>query len=202
MRTLSFRLKNVIFACFACSGLLASVPANAKDSVEWDGELSAIQCDAIANGTKFTLDTNQKVPESQVSALCSCIATETQQKGWELDALSKVAKGQEVSAITKSGAIHRFGKAVKYCSRGKFYVSSEIASESSFLNSYTLHALGLLGGGPIGFYISPFVYELVGQNVIIWAIVGAVVGGPLWQLTIAIFAYLIMFVIAFIKPGN
>lgn len=202
MKILSLHRKSTVFACFAFSAIFTLAPVKAQNSVDWDGRVSVIKCEQIGGGMEFTLDINQKVPRSELRDLCSCIADETQQKGWELDALSKVASGQDINPITKAGAIGRFGKAVDYCSRGKFYVSSEAATQPSSLNTFTLRALGLLGGGPIGFFASPFVYELVGQNVIVWAIIGVVVGGPLWQLTIGVFGYLIMLLVAFVKPNK
>ena len=173
-----------------------ATPALAS-SVQWNGRLSAVKCDQIGNGMEFTLDEGQRVPRSQVDAVCSCIATETNQKGWELRTLDRMSRGEEVGFIPRNGAISRFGKAVETCTTGKYYQASytttkPVRSEAqqqvdpNRLSLRNQQILGFVGGGPIGIFAGPAMYDALGGNLILWIIVGLFFGSALWSLSIYI----------------
>ena len=173
-----------------------ATPALAS-SVQWNGRLSAVKCDQIGNGMEFTLDEGQRVPRSQVDAVCSCIATETNQKGWELRTLDRMSRGEEVGFIPRNGAISRFGKAVDSCTAGKYYqassktaqpVSSQTPQQAdpNRLSLRNQQILGFVGGGPIGILAGPAMYDALGGNLILWIIVGLFFGSALWSLSIYI----------------
>jgi hypothetical protein len=57
--------------------------------------------------------------------------------------------------------------------------------------------LGLVTGGPFGFFVAPLILVLVGSNYVLWTIIGVFAGPLLWQ----IFSMLFFFVIyLFSKP--
>jgi len=187
-----------ISARLAAALLLAATAAPVMaSSVQWDGRLSAVKCDQIGNGMEFTLDEGQRVPRSQVDAVCSCIATETNQKGWELKTLDKMSRGEEVGFIPRNGAISRFGKGVDTCTAGKYYQASSpttkpVRSEApqqadpNRLSLRNQQILGFVGGGPIGILAGPAMYDALGGNLILWIIVGLFFGSALWSLSIYI----------------
>ena len=183
---------------FIAALLAATVATPAlASSVQWDGRLSALKCDQIGNGMEFTLDEGQRVPSSQVDPVCSCIATETNQKGWELGTLDRMSRGEEVGFISRNGAISRFGKAVDRCTAGKYYkassktaqpVSSQTPQQAdpNRLSLRNQQILGFVGGGPIGILAGPAMYDALGGNLILWIIVGLFFGSALWSLSIYI----------------
>ena len=183
---------------FIAALLAATVATPAlASSVQWNGRLSAVKCDQIGNGMEFTLDEGQRVPRSQVDAVCSCIATETNQKGWELRTLDRMSRGEEVGFIPRNGAISRFGKAVDSCTAGKYYQASSTTARSvpsdapvqadpNRLSLRNQQILGFVGGGPIGILAGPAMYDALGGNLILWIIVGLFFGSALWSLSIYI----------------
>ena len=111
-----------VSARLATAFLLAVTAAPVMaSSVQWNGRLSAVKCNQIGKGMEFTLDIGQRVLNSEVDVLCSCIATNTNKRGWELPTIQKISEGQEVGFIKRNGALSRFGKAVETCSKGKYY---------------------------------------------------------------------------------
>ena len=186
-----------------------ATPALAS-SVQWNGRLSAVKCDQIGNGMEFTLAEGQRVPRSQVHAVCSCIATETNQKGWELRTLARMSSGEEVGFIPRNGAISRFGKAVDTCTAGKYYQASTTTTEPvrpaapqqadpNRLSLRNQQILGFVGGGPIGILAGPAMYDALGRNLILWIIVGLFFGSALWSLSIYIPVMIIGSVIRFLS---
>ena len=196
---------------FIAALLAATVATPAlASSVQWDGRLSALKCDQIGNGMEFTLDEGQRVPSSQVDPVCSCIATETNQKGWELGTLDRMSRGEEVGFISRNGAISRFGKAVDRCTAGKYYkassktaqpVSSQTPQQAdpNRLSLRNQQILGFVGGGPIGILAGPAMYDALGGNLILWIIVGLFFGSALWSLSIYIPVMIIGSVIRFMS---
>ena len=182
--------------------LLLSVAAPAlSSSVSWDGTVSRVSCDQFGAKMEFTLDKGQNVPRSQLEDLCSCIASETNQAGWEIPAIRKLAKGEDPGFIDKNGAIHRFGQAVKYCSSGKFYqpVSSANHKQEDLLSLNTQRVLGFVFGGPIGIFGWPILYQSFSGNLILTILVGLFLGGISWSASIYIPMMLIALVVGFIR---
>jgi hypothetical protein len=166
-------------------------PAKAEQSIEWDekSRLSLITCNGL--GT-FTLDTNQRPTSRELPSLCSCLAKETNQKGWEIETLNKLSAGEDVGLIMKNGAMARFGKAVDSCSADKYYLSAtnsngENNNQDESMSLGSQHFLGFLGGGPIGVLVAPWAYNFFGKNLVVWIIAGVIVGGFLWQLSLFLF---------------
>ena len=190
--------------------LAASTAPVMASSVRWDGRLSALKCDQIGNGMEFTLDEGQRVPSSQVDPVCSCIATETNQKGWELRTLDRMSRGEEVGFIPRNGVISRFGKAVDTCTAGKYYQASSPTtkpfrseapqqSDPNRLSLRNQQILGFVGGGPIGMLAGPAMYDALGGNLIVWIIVGLFFGSALWSLSIYIPVMVIGSIIRFLS---
>lgn len=170
-----------------------------RNFVKWHSEsrVAEISCDGLAT---FTLDTNQRPTQSEHPSLCSCLIRKTNQKGWELDVLSKLNSGVDTSFIERSGAIARFGQAVDSCTAGKYYLSpperdNNDEQEVDKLLTGSKQLLGFLAGGPIGLVLAPHAYDLFGGNLVVWIIAGAISGGFLWNikgiLTAALFSVVI-----------
>ena len=172
-----------------------------SSSVSWDGNVSRISCDQFGDQVEFTLDNGQNVPRSQLDDLCSCIASETDQAGWEIPAIQKLAKGEDPGFIDKNGATYRFGQAVKYCSSGKFYqaVSSANPKQEDFLSLTTQRILGFVFGGPIGIFGWPILYQFFSGNLILAILVGLFLGSISWSASIYIPMMLIALIVGFIK---
>ena len=172
-----------------------------SSSVSWDGNVSRIACDQFGDKLEFTLDKGQNVPRSELEGLCSCIASETNQAGWEIPAIQRIAKGEDPGFLDKNGATYRFGQAVKYCSRGKFYqpVSKDDTKRTEGLSLSTQRILGFVFGGPIGIFSWPMLYQFFSGNLILAIIVGMFLGGISWSASIYIPMMLIAFVVSFIQ---
>jgi hypothetical protein len=200
-----------VLARLATAFLLAATAAPVMaSSVQWNGRLSLVKCDQIGNGMEFTLDEGQRVPRSQVDAVCSCIATDTNQKGWELRTLDRMSRGEEVGFIPRNGAISRFGKAVNACTAGKFYQASSTTAkpapsevpqqaDPNRLSLRNQQILGFVGGGPIGIIAGPAVYNALGGNLLLWIIVGLFFGSVLWSLSIYIPVMIIQGIVRFLS---
>ena len=175
-------------------------------SVVWDGRLSEVQCKQFP--AKFTLGENQKVEENEIEGLCGCISSRFREKGWELDIFQKISAGEKVNPLLQNAAMARFGKAVNYCSAGKYLelenelkkdTSLSSVKESDQISNATQQILGFLGGGPLGIIVSPMVYKWVSGNLVVWFGIGLVVGSIIWSIQISLLFGLLSFVAAFIS---
>jgi hypothetical protein len=175
-------------------------------SVSWDGRLSEVQCSQFPG--KFTLGENQKVEENEIEGLCGCISSRFREKGWELDTFQKISAGEQVNPLLQNAAIARFGKAVNYCSAGKYLESESLSDKDTSLSSAketdqisyaTQQILGFLGGGPLGIIVSPMVYNWVSGNLILWFGIGLVVGSIMWSFQAYLLFGLLGLVAAFIS---
>ena len=175
-------------------------------SVSWDGRLSEVQCNQFPG--KFTLGENQKVEENELEGLCGCISSRFREKGWELDTFQKISAGEKVNPLLQNAAIARFGKAINYCSAGKYLesenqlnkdISLSSAKESDQISQATQQLLGFLGGGPLGIIVSPTVYQWVSGNLVLWFGIGLVVGSIMWSIQVYLLFGLLSFVAAFIS---
>ena len=175
-------------------------------SVSWDGRLSEVQCNQFPG--KFTLGENQKVDENEIEGLCGCISSRFREKGWELDTFQKISAGEQVNPLLQNAAIARFGKAVNYCSAGKYLESENqlnkdtslsSAKESDQISNATQQILGFLGGGPLGIIVSPLVYQWVSGNLVLWFGIGLVVGSIMWCIQTYLLFGLLSLVAAFIS---
>ena len=172
-----------------------------SSSVSWDGNVSRLTCEQFGESLEFTLDRGQKVPRSELKNLCSCIASETNQSGWEVPALRKLAQGDDPGLINKQGATYRFGQAVKYCSRGKFYQTTATSktSPSGRLSLNNQRILGFVFGGPIGIFIWPMIYQFFAGNLVVSIIVGVFAGGFSWSLSIYLPFIIVGLISSFIR---
>jgi len=172
-----------------------------SSSVSWDGNVSRLTCDQFGDRLEFTLDQGQKVPRSELKSLCSCIASETNQSGWEIPALKKLAQGDDPGFIDKQGATYRFGQAVKYCSRGKYYQPAQTSANSSGgrLSLNNQRILGFVFGGPIGIFVWPNIYQLFAGNLLVSIIVGVFFGGFSWSLSIYLPFMIIGLITSFVR---
>ena len=172
-----------------------------SSSVSWDGNISRLTCDQFGDKLEFTLDQGQKVPRSELKSLCSCIASETNQSGWEIPAIKKLAEGNDPGFIDKQGATYRFGQAVKYCSRGKYYqpASTSSAPSSGRLSLNTQRILGFVFGGPIGIFIWPIIYQFFAGNLVVSIILGLFVGGFSWSMSIYLPFMIIGLIASFVR---
>ena len=182
------------------------VTPSLASSVAWDGRLSEVQCNQFP--AKFTLGENQKVEENDIEGLCGCISSRFRENGWELDIFQKISAGEKVNPLLQNAAIARFGKAVNYCSAGKYLESEDelkkdtslsSAKESDQISNATQQILGFLGGGPLGIIVSPMVYKWVSGNLVVWFGIGLVVGSIIWSIQISLLFGLLSFVAAFIS---
>ena len=182
------------------------VTPSLASSVAWDGRLSVVQCNQFP--AEFTLGENQKVEENETEGLCGCISSRFRENGWELDIFQKISAGEKVNPLLQNAAIARFGKAVTYCSAGKYLESVDelkkdtslsSAKESDQISNATQQILGFLGGGPLGIIVSPMVYKWVSGNLVVWFGIGLVVGSIIWSIQISLLFGLLSFVAAFIS---
>lgn len=213
MTSIYFQSMKIVSAMAGAAVISASLiftpppkPAIAEQSIEWDEEsrLSQITCDGLV---RFTLDTNQRPTSQDLPSLCSCLAKETNQKGWEVETLNKLSAGEDVGFIMKNGAIARFGKAVDSCSADKYYLSSinsnvEANNQDGSVSLGSQRLLGFLGGGPIGIVVAPWAYNLFGKNIVVWIIAGVIIGGFIWQLSIVLFMSALSLLSSIFRSGK
>lgn len=171
-------------------------------STNWDGKISAFQCDQNPN-IEMTLGEGQQIKEEKLRLLCTCIWDDKiNVGGWEREALAQIGSGKDPGFVKSQGAMGRLYKAVKACSPGTYVQVAKpgyvVAPENEQMKSNWFPAiLGLVTGGPFGFFVAPLILVLVGSNYVLWTIIGVFAGPLLWQ----IFSMLFFFVIyLFSKP--